>query len=121
MFRYEHRSEALISKTEFCRRFGHSLLVVALLVGVSLAAGMAGYRVFEGYTWTDSFMNASMILGGMGPVNPVVSQAGKIFAGAYALYSGLACLVLAGFLFAPIAHRVLHSFHYDADQEDKKP
>ena len=91
----------MISKAEFLRRFGHSLLVVAILVGVSLVAGMVGYRVFEGYSWTDAFMNASMILGGMGPVNPVVTQAGKIFAGAYALYSGLAFLVLAGFLFAP--------------------
>lgn len=121
MFRYENRSDRLISKGEFLRRFGHSLLVVCLLVGLSLAAGMVGYRVFEGYSWTDSFMNAAMILGGMGPVNPVVTNAGKIFAGAYALYSGLAFLVLAGFLFAPIAHRVLHSFHYEGDQGDKKP
>jgi uncharacterized membrane protein len=121
MFRYENRSDALISKAEFLRRIGHSLLVVLILVGVSLLVGMLGYRGFEGYSWTDSFMNASMILGGMGPVNPVTTDAGKFFAGAYALYSGLAFLVLAGFLFAPIAHRILHSFHYDADQEDKKP
>ncbi len=121
MFRYENRSEPLISKAEFLRRFGHSLLVVTLLVGVSLALGMAGYRVFEGYSWTDSFLNASMILGGMGPVNPVVTGPGKIFAGAYALYSGLAFLVLAGFLFAPIAHRILHSFHYEKDQEEQTP
>lgn len=121
MFQYEHRSEALISKGEFLWRIGHSLLVMGMLVGVSLMAGMLGYRIFEGYSWTDAFMNASMILGGMGPVNPVTTVAGKIFAGAYALYSGLAFLVLAGFLFAPIAHRVLHKFHYEKDQEEKAP
>mgnify|MGYP003542641997 CR=1 FL=1 len=120
MFRYENRSDELISKAEFLRRFGRSLMVVCLLVGVSLAAGMLGYRGFEGYSWTDAFLNASMILGGMGPVNPVVTNAGKIFAGGYALYSGLAFLVLAGFLFAPVAHRVLHSFHYEADREEEK-
>ncbi len=120
MFRYEHRSDALISKAQFLWRVGHSLTVVGILVGLSLAVGMLGYRGFEGYSWTDAFMNASMILGGMGPVNPVITEPGKIFAGAYALYSGLAFLVLAGLLFAPIAHRVLHSFHYDADQEDQK-
>lgn len=119
MFRYENRDDALISKGEFLRRLGHSFLVVAMLVGVSLLAGMVGYREFEGFSWTDSFLNASMILGGMGPVNPVVTEGGKIFAGVYALYSGLAFLVLAGLLFAPIAHRILHSFHYDADQEGK--
>lgn len=121
MFRYENRTEALISKGEFLRRIGHSLMVVGMLVGISLLAGMLGYRGFEGYSWTDAFMNASMILGGMGPVNPVTTDAGKFFAGAYALYSGLAFLVLAGFLFAPIAHRILHSFHYEKDQEENKP
>jgi hypothetical protein len=120
MFRYENRGDALISKEAFLLRLVWSLGVVCLLVGVSLFAGMLGYRDFEGFTWTDSFLNASMILGGMGPVNPVVTEAGKIFAGVYALYSGLAFLVLTGLLFAPIAHRVLHSFHYDADQEARK-
>lgn len=120
MFCYENRSDALISKAEFFRRLGHSLMVVGGFVGVSFMTGMAGYRGFEGYSWTDAFLNASMILGGMGPVNPVVTEGGKIFAGAYALYSGLAFLVLAGLLFAPIAHRILHSFHYEADREEKK-
>lgn len=120
MFRFENRGDALISKEDFLLRLMRSLGVVCLLVGVSLFAGMLGYHGFEGFSWTDSFLNASMILGGMGPVNPVVTEAGKIFAGAYALYSGLAFLVLAGLLFAPIAHRVLHSFHYEADQEADK-
>lgn len=120
MFRYENRDEVLISKAAFLKRLGHAFLVGGMLVGVSLFAGMLGYRNFEGYSWTDAFLNASMILGGMGPVNPVVTEAGKIFAGLYALYSGLAFLVLAGLLFAPLAHRVLHRFHYEADQEEIK-
>ncbi len=120
MFRYENREDPLISKAEFLRRLGHSFLIVVMMVGVSLLAGMLGYRGFEEFSWTDSFLNASMILGGMGPVNPVVTEGGKLFAGAYALYSGLVFLVLAGLLFAPIAHRLLHSFHYGAKQEEEK-
>ena len=120
MFRYESRADTLISKAAFLRRLGHSFLVVLLLVGISLGVGMLGYSCLEKLSLTDSFLNASMILGGMGPVNPMTTEGGKIFAGLYALYSGLAFLVLTGLLFAPIAHRILHSFHYDADQEDGK-
>ncbi len=120
MFRYENREAPLISKAAFLQRLGHSFFVVLLLIGVSLGAGMLGYRAFENLSWTDSFLNASMILGGMGPVDEMKTEEGKIFAGCYALYSGLAFLVLAGLLFGPIAHRILHSFHYDADQEDAK-
>lgn len=118
MFRYESRKDALISKAAFLRRLSHSFLVVLLLIGVSLGVGMIGYSYFEKLPPTDAFLNASMILGGMGPVAEVTTEGGKIFAGIYALYSGLAFLVLAGLLFGPIAHRILHSFHYDADQED---
>ena len=121
MFRYENRNQTLISKAAFLRRLGHSFFVCLMLVGVSLFVGMLGYHGFEGMTWTDSFLNASMILGGMGPVDAVKSEGGKLFAGFYALYSGLAFLVLAGLLFGPVAHRVLHNFHYDADQEEGKP
>jgi hypothetical protein len=117
MFRYEHRRQELISKAEFLRRLGHSFFVVCLLIGVSLGMGMLGYSCFEGLSWTDSFLNASMILGGMGPVDVMKTQAGKIFAGAYALYSGLAFLVLAGLLFGPVAHRILHSFHYESEKD----
>ncbi|MEO7097852.1 MAG: hypothetical protein ABI162_00715 [Luteolibacter sp.] len=120
MFRYENRDEKLIPRAAFIGRLLHAIFVVCLFIGVALGAGMLGYRELEGMTWTDSFLNASMILGGMGPVDPMKTEAGKIFAGIYALFSGLAFLVMAGFLFGPIAHRILHSFHYDADQEDSK-
>ena len=120
MFHFEHRDEPLIPKAAFMRRMGNSMFVVCLLIGLSLAAGMLGYRRLEGLPWTDAFLNASMILGGMGPVDAMKTEAGKIFAGLYALYSGLAFLVLAGLLFGPVAHRILHRFHYEADEEGGK-
>ncbi len=120
MFPYEHHKEKLISKGEFLRRLWHSSLVGGLLIGFSLGAGMLGYQNLENLSWTDSFLNAAMILGGMGPVNLMKTDSGKIFAGFYALYSGLAFLVLAGLLFGPVAHRVLHSFHYGPDQEKEE-
>lgn len=117
MFRYEKRHEQLISKVAFLRRLGHAFGVIFMMIGLSLFTGMLGYHELENLSWTDSFLNASMLLGGMGPVNEMKTEAGKIFAGVYALYSGLAFLVLAGLLFGPIAHRVLHSFHYDSEEE----
>jgi hypothetical protein len=120
MFRYEHRTQQPISKAAFLRRLGHSFLVGCLLISLSLGLGMLGYSCFEGLSLTDSFLNASMILGGMGPVDKMKTEAGKIFAGAYALYSGLAFLVLAGLLFGPVAHRILHRFHYGSDERDDR-
>ena len=121
MFNYEKCNQKPLTKLAFILRFARSVITVLLIVGVALLLGMIGYRETEGYTWTDAYLNASMILGGMGPVNPVVTEAGKIFAGSYALFSGLAFLVLAGLLFAPIAHRILHGFHYDADKKSDNP
>ena len=116
MFRYEKRGQELLSGYAFLLRMLRTLAVILLLVGLSLLIGMAGYHWIEGMPWVDSFLNASMILGGMGPVDPMKTETGKIFAGCYALYSGLAFLVLAGLLFGPLAHRILHRFHYE-DQE----
>lgn len=115
MFRYEKRRQKPIPVRDFAMRLLKTLGVILLFVGISLAGGMVGYHVLEDMSWVDSFLNASMILGGMGPVDPMKTEAGKIFAGAYALYSGLAFLVMAGLLFGPIAHRVLHRFHYEED------
>ena len=79
---------------------------------ISLLLGMAGYHALEKLSWIDSFLNASMLLGGMGPVNPPQTAAGKLFAGMYALYAGLAFLVGVGIIFAPVFHRILHRFHW---------
>jgi len=82
----------------------------------SLLIGMAGYAWFENLAWQDGFLNSAMLLGGMGPVDPPRTNAGKIFAGLYALYAGLVFLIAAGVLFAPILHRMMHRFHWDGDQ-----
>lgn len=83
------------------------------LIAVSLFIGMLGYHFFERLTWIDSFLNAAMLLGGMGPIHQPRTFGGKLFAGLYALYCGLAVLVVAGVTFAPVIHRVLHKFHLE--------
>jgi hypothetical protein len=112
MKRYERRGEPLLTKQAFALRLVQHLLAGTLLVLVSLAIGMAGYARFEGLTWLDAFLNAAMLLGGMGPVAIPATPAGKLFAGLYALYAGLVFLVVAGIVLAPVVHRVLHRFHW---------
>ena len=108
---YEHRTTPMLTRAQFARRMlGHFAFSVAL-VGVSLFAGMWGYRYFEGMSWVDGFVNAAMLLGGMGPVNPLNTDAGKVFAGCYALYAGLVFLIVAGVLLAPVIHRIAHKIH----------
>lgn len=84
-----------------------------VFLSISLAIGMIGYVVTEGFGWLDAFLNAAMLLGGMGPVNPPQTDAGKLFAGAYALYAGLVFIVTAAIIVTPVLHRVLHTFHWD--------
>jgi hypothetical protein len=110
---YETRNHPLLSRRHFLRRMAAHGALAGGLIGLSLFGGMAGYAGFEHLGWTDAFLNASMILGGMGPVDFPKTEAGKLFAGAYALYSGLVFLVAAGLLFAPLAHRLLHRFHLE--------
>jgi len=81
----------------------------------SLLLGMAGYAWFEGLAWRDAFLNAAMLLGGMGPVESPHTNGGKLFAGAFALYAGIVFLVVAGLILAPFVHRLLHRFHWDGD------
>ena len=103
----------LASPQVFLRRLLESTLLGLGLVVISLVVGMAGYHAFVGLSWIDSFLNASMILSGMGPVNSPTTSGGKLFAGVYALYSGFAVLVIAGLMFAPVVHRFLHRFHLE--------
>jgi len=114
---YEHHSEPLLPRRLFLRRMlGHGLVAVSLIL-ISLGIGVVGYHVTEGLSWLDALLNASMILGGMGPVNVLQTVAGKLFASAYSLFAGMAFLVTAGILVAPVAHRLLHRLHLDsADQ-----
>ena len=115
---FEHRSSRLLPKPQFVHRLARSALVAAMILVVSLLVGMAGYHWFEHMPWIDAFANAAMILSGMGPLRPLETDGGKIFAGIYALYSGLALLGVAGVIFAPALHRFLHRFHLD--EESKK-
>lgn len=122
MFTYEHRTESLLPFRVFLWRLSrHAICALALVAG-SLAVGIAGYHFLENLSWIDSLLNASMILGGMGPVDPVKTVPGKLFASGYALYSGLIVLVAAGMIFAPVFHRFLHRFHLEeASRRGKKP
>ena len=117
LFRFESRKQPLLSRAAFARRLGGSLLIAAVLIGVSLTIGMFGYRATEKMAWIDAFVNAAMILSGMGPLAPLQTWGGKLFAGLYALYSGLLLIAVAGIILAPVVHRVLHRFHLEAGRE----
>jgi hypothetical protein len=109
---YEHRSAPLLPTRQYVERLLQHAAAAALLVIVSVAIGMAGYEHFEHLAWRDAFLNAAMLLGGMGPVETPVTDDGKIFAGIYALYAGLVFLIAVATMFAPVLHRLLHRFHW---------
>lgn len=112
---YESHDDPLLSHAQFLLRLlGHGAMAFALLVA-SLGAGMLGYVTFEHLSWTDAFLNSAMLLGGMGPVNPPQTEAGKVFAGIYALYAGLVFVVSAALVLTPVLHRVLHRFHWNEE------
>jgi hypothetical protein len=110
---YESRNQPLAPMHRYAWRVAASFLIAALLIGGSLFGGMWGYAHFEGMSWLDAFLNAAMILSGMGPADQLKSDAGKLFAGCYALYSGLVIVLASGIVLAPIVHRILHRFHVD--------
>jgi hypothetical protein len=109
---YESRHQPLLPRARFVHRLLAHLSAALALLAVSLGAGMIGYALIENLSWVDAFLNAAMLLGGMGPVNTPHSEAGKIFAGVYALYAGLVFIVTAALLFTPILHRLMHHFHW---------
>ena len=111
---YEPRSHPLLSRAKFARRVARHLLLALFLISVALGLGMVGYHYIGDLNWIDSLLNASMILGGMGPVDPLHSDAAKLFASFYALFSGLAFIGIASLMIAPFAHRLLHRFHIEA-------
>jgi hypothetical protein len=112
---YEKRTHRPLTTGRFAARMlGHAAVALGLVAG-SLLIGMAGYTGLEGLAWRDAFLNTAMLLGGMGPVDPPKTNGGKIFAGLYALYAGLAFIVFAGLLVAPFLHRLLHKFHWETD------
>jgi hypothetical protein len=116
---YEHRTDRLLTRVEFARRvighFGYSILACVLALG----AGVVGYHAIAGLTWIDSLLNASMILGGMGPVDPLKTNAAKVFASFYALFSGLVFIGVLGLLLAPFIHRVMHKLHMSYEDDSQ--
>lgn len=113
---YESKTAPLAPRSEFFRRFRTSLSIGLGLIALSLYIGMLGYHALEKMSWLDSFENASMILSGMGPLYAMKSASGKLFAGLYAIYSGVALLTNVSIIFAPVLHRVFHKFHL-SDEE----
>jgi hypothetical protein len=115
------RPPPLLPRRTFLRRLGRSASLAATLIFGALALGIAGYHVFGRLSWLDSLVNASMILAGMGAVDPIPSVAGKLFASFYALFSGVAFLTTVAVLLAPVMHRFLHRFHLElSDEPDEK-
>ena len=110
---YESRKQRPLAATKFAWRLLAHLGIAVLILVASLAIGMVGYHALEHLSWTDAFLNAAMLLGGMGPVNAPTSEAGKLFAGCYALYAGLVFIVTAALMFTPVLHRLMHRFHWD--------
>jgi hypothetical protein len=118
LFAFEHRSHRVIARHRFALRMALAGAIWLGLTIVGLAIGMAGYAFFEGMSATDAYVNAAMILSGMGPVGELKSVSGKIFAGTYAIFSGLLIVVATGFVLAPVFHRVLHKFHVEQKGEE---
>ena len=117
-FTFEHKNEPLLPRDLFVKRIVKHLLLGAITIFFSLMIGIIGYHYFGGLSWIDSLLNASMILGGMGPVNELHTDSGKIFASLYALFSGIIFLVTVGIIIAPAVHRFLHRLHID--EKDSK-
>jgi hypothetical protein len=112
---FEHKKQAPISAQAFKRRAVTQVLVAFALLFIALGIGVLGYHFIAGFSWIDALLDASMILGGMGPVRTLESDGAKVFASSYALFSGLVFIGVTGFVLAPFFHRMLHRFHYDEE------
>ncbi|SRR5512135_3216815 len=110
---YESKRRPPLTRRQFLNRLLNHFGISLILISGSLILGMAGYMIFEHLSIADAFLNASMLLGGMGPVNPPLTTAGKIFAGFYALFAGLIFIATTALLLTPVLHRVIHKFHWD--------
>ena len=112
---FEHRKTPLLPRPAFFARLAWSAGIGFLMIVASLGIGMIGYHHFENLSWVDAFANAAMILSGMGPLTTLQTNSGKLFAGFYALFSGLVFIIIIGIFFAPVVHRFLHKFHLESD------
>ncbi len=117
---YEHKHEPLLGRTAFLARVARHGGVALMITLVSLLVGTLGYHGLAAQSWIDSFLNAAMLMGGMGPVGDIGPTAGKLFAAFFALYAGFVFIVVAGLLIAPLFHRILHRFHLEMETERKR-
>ena len=109
--KYEHRTEALIPTSQWLARIINTVWLAFFIIGAALSCGVMGYHFIAGLGWVDAILEASMILGGMGAVTPMTTVASKLFASAYALFSGLIFISITGIVLAPFMHRMMHHFH----------
>lgn len=115
---YEPGHVPLATRAKFLRRTARHAGIALLLIGGSLVVGMLGYRWLEDMPWIDAYLNAAMLLGGMGPVAPELhTRAGKLFAGIYAMYAGMVVVAAAGIILAPLLHRFVHKFHLEDEKQ----
>jgi hypothetical protein len=117
---FEPRTKPLLPRRVYYRRIARNAALGAAVLVMALGIGMAGYHGLEQLPWIDAFLNAAMILSGMGPVATIQTDAGKIFAGGYAIFSGIALISVMGIIFAPVVHRALHKFHLEDETRDAK-
>lgn len=118
MLSYEHKNEPLIPTGKFYRRLFYNVLIAFVVIAVSLAIGIWGYMSLAHLSFTDAILNASMILGGMGPVDTLHTAAAKYFASFYALFSGITLISTTALLLAPAVHRAMHKFHLETDSDE---
>ncbi len=112
------KQKQLLSKSEFAYKIAHSMLYSSLMISISLGIGIVGYHYLAHLTWIDSLLNASMILTGMGPVDPMHSDIGKLFASFYSLFSGIAFLTTIAVFLSPILHRFMAKLHLEYNQSN---
>jgi hypothetical protein len=117
----EHTPAPLLPRRDYLARLARSLGLGLAIIAICLGIGMVGYHCLEGLSWIDAFLNAAMILSGMGPAVTLQTNAGKLFAGCYALFSGLALISIIGIIMAPVVLRFLHKFHLDLHAQKSAP
>lgn len=120
MFSYERLHTPLLPKVKFYKRLFGNLIIALIIIALSLFIGVTGYMGFAKMNFVDALLNASMILGGMGPVDILPNDAAKYFASAYALFSGVTFLSIVGVLFAPLLHRIMHRYHLETEEDEEK-
>ena len=116
---FERKHEKIAPVSVFAKRMAGSVALAGILGSIALSIGIAGYHWIAGFGWVDSILEASMILGGMGPANQLITTGAKLFASGYALFSGLVFIALMGIVLGPLVHRMLHKFHMDEEDMEK--